>query len=233
MEDQRNWTDASFKTYVRPIGLPWPYTLAKGTDHRAGGDPDRRGPPARPATAPADAIRSPFVSADSLGPVPVLGIGIDPARHGRTPRAERRNRLRTRRARQTRCSGSMRGARRRIRHRPRRRRPPWPARSRRRSPWLQVVVRESRRLRRRTAHALGARGGRPGVAVQATVLRLARGRICSAPCPAAPWPACPPLEDVYAAARKAFPGVILGGGMFAYFTELNRKRPPLGRASTR
>ena len=28
MEDQRNWTDASYKTYVRPLALPWPYTLA-------------------------------------------------------------------------------------------------------------------------------------------------------------------------------------------------------------
>jgi hypothetical protein len=30
MEDQRNWTDASFKTYVRPLALPWPYLIAKG-----------------------------------------------------------------------------------------------------------------------------------------------------------------------------------------------------------
>ena len=30
MEDQRNWTDASYKTYVRPLALPWPYTLDKG-----------------------------------------------------------------------------------------------------------------------------------------------------------------------------------------------------------
>ncbi len=30
MEDQRNWTDASYKTYVRPLALPWPYTLAAG-----------------------------------------------------------------------------------------------------------------------------------------------------------------------------------------------------------
>src|SRR3984885_9595291 len=30
MEDQRNWTDASYKTYVRPLALPWPYSIAKG-----------------------------------------------------------------------------------------------------------------------------------------------------------------------------------------------------------
>ena len=31
MEDQRNWSDASFKTYIRPIGLPWPYEIAAGS----------------------------------------------------------------------------------------------------------------------------------------------------------------------------------------------------------
>ncbi len=45
--------------------------------------------------------------------------------------------------------------------------------------------------------------------------------------PGSVWPACPPLEEVYAAARQAFPNLPLGGGMFSYFTELNRKRPPV------
>ncbi|RUZ53494.1 hypothetical protein EN950_30615, partial [Mesorhizobium sp. M7A.F.Ca.US.007.01.1.1] len=30
MEDQRNWSDASYKTYVRPLRRPWPYRLPKG-----------------------------------------------------------------------------------------------------------------------------------------------------------------------------------------------------------
>lgn len=30
MEDQRNWTDASYKTYSRPLDLPFPYTVAAG-----------------------------------------------------------------------------------------------------------------------------------------------------------------------------------------------------------
>src|SRR3954469_12942380 len=30
MEDHRNWSDASFKTYVRPLSRPWPYTLEAG-----------------------------------------------------------------------------------------------------------------------------------------------------------------------------------------------------------
>jgi hypothetical protein len=45
--------------------------------------------------------------------------------------------------------------------------------------------------------------------------------------PGSVWPPCPPLAEVYAATRKAFPSARLGGGMFSYFTELNRKRPPL------
>lgn len=36
----------------------------------------------------------------------------------------------------------------------------------------------------------------------------------------------PTFKEIYAAARAAFPGVTLGGGMFSYFTELNRKPPP-------
>ncbi len=30
MEDQRNWTDASYKTYCRPLDLPFPYEIKKG-----------------------------------------------------------------------------------------------------------------------------------------------------------------------------------------------------------
>lgn len=30
MEDQRNWSDASFKTYCRPLALPFPYPVAAG-----------------------------------------------------------------------------------------------------------------------------------------------------------------------------------------------------------
>jgi len=30
MEDQRNWTDASYKTYCRPLELPFPYEIKKG-----------------------------------------------------------------------------------------------------------------------------------------------------------------------------------------------------------
>jgi hypothetical protein len=31
MEDQRNWTDASFKSYIRPLSKPRPYVIARGS----------------------------------------------------------------------------------------------------------------------------------------------------------------------------------------------------------
>src|SRR5271165_7268089 len=57
MEDQRNWTDASYKTYVRPLALPWGYTLVNGSRHEqsvrlsfAGAFQPSRARPAEPAT---------------------------------------------------------------------------------------------------------------------------------------------------------------------------------------
>jgi hypothetical protein len=47
--------------------------------------------------------------------------------------------------------------------------------------------------------------------------------------PGSTWPECPPLDEVYTAARAAFPGIRIGGGMLSYFTELNRKRVPDGQ----
>ncbi len=45
--------------------------------------------------------------------------------------------------------------------------------------------------------------------------------------PGSDWPACPPLTDIHAAAATAFSGRVLGGGMVSFFPELNRKRPPV------
>jgi len=57
MEDQRNWSDASFKTYCRPLGKPFPYRIGKGEVVRqavrlriadvAGGFLDDSGAPSR------------------------------------------------------------------------------------------------------------------------------------------------------------------------------------------
>ena len=65
--------------------------------------------------------------------------------------------------------------------------------------------------------------------------KVAVAPACDLKCtlPGSVWPACPPAEAIYAAAREAFPEAAIGGGMFSYFTELNRKRPPAARARFR
>ena len=44
--------------------------------------------------------------------------------------------------------------------------------------------------------------------------------------PGSIFPPAPGWSELMRAARQAFPGAKIGGGMFSYFTELNRKRPP-------
>jgi D-apionolactonase len=44
--------------------------------------------------------------------------------------------------------------------------------------------------------------------------------------PGSAWPPAPDAAGLYAATRAAFPRSRIGGGMFSFFTELNRKRPP-------
>src|SRR5271157_322062 len=75
MEDQRNWTDASYKTYVRPLALPWGYTLVNGSRHEqsvrlsfAGAFQPSRARPAEPAT-----VR---LGADLGTAMPPLGVAL-------------------------------------------------------------------------------------------------------------------------------------------------------------
>src|SRR5439155_14715244 len=75
MEDQRNWTDASYKTYVRPLALPWPYMLSAGTRLEQSVSLALEGSaPARPSSAEAVLLKL----GKPLGALPSLGLGLDP-----------------------------------------------------------------------------------------------------------------------------------------------------------
>jgi hypothetical protein len=68
-------------------------------------------------------------------------------------------------------------------------------------------------------------------AVKQSGIKLAAIAVCpvgdlKSVLPGGARPPAPPLPDLYRAAREAFPGIDLGGGMFSFFTELNRKRVP-------
>jgi hypothetical protein len=51
MEDQRNWSDASFKTYVRPLRLPRPYEVPAGSVNRQAVTLEVSGRPQAPVAA--------------------------------------------------------------------------------------------------------------------------------------------------------------------------------------
>jgi hypothetical protein len=84
MEDQRNWTDASYKTYCTPLGLPFPVTVeARQTITQAvtisvnGGD-----------ASDADTDSSLTFNLAGANAVPLPGLGLGVATHG-APLTER------------------------------------------------------------------------------------------------------------------------------------------------
>ena len=81
MEDQRNWSDASYKTYVRPLELPWPYRLADGKPLTQSValtlDGDATAMPARDRSVEIEvAIGAP------IGRMPKIGLVVTPEETG-------------------------------------------------------------------------------------------------------------------------------------------------------
>ena len=76
MEDQRNWSDASFKTYCRPLSLPRPYRLNAGETHRQEIAIRFQGTPAKSPDAPASA-GAVLEWRDGAGTVPRLAVTME------------------------------------------------------------------------------------------------------------------------------------------------------------
>ena len=88
MEDQRNWTDASFKTYCTPLARPYPVAVATGTKvrQRITLTLDGDMPPSPAAGADAAGNR-PVVLEVGGDPRPLPGIGVQVAAGGEEPSA--------------------------------------------------------------------------------------------------------------------------------------------------
>ncbi|RUW94523.1 hypothetical protein [Mesorhizobium sp. M7A.F.Ca.US.010.02.1.1] len=219
MEDQRNWSDASYKTYVRPLALPWPYVLPAGQTLRQTISLRITGEGKAPAaTVTSEPVR---VELGEVGPrLPDVGVVIypedvetalanlstlaalgpqqllfhyDPTRGHGLDALRAFARLATAYAAETtlECVVACAGD-------------------------LDAEMSGVANLVREAGLKLSAIAVSPSVDRQSTP-------------PGSAWPDCPSLEEVYAAARRAFPDIRLGGGMFSYFTELNRKRVPADR----
>ena len=77
-EDQRNWTDASYKTYYRPLALPYPYTLAAGETLRQTATLTVEGGSAVVATAAGrdDGAVEIAVGGETGQHMPEIGLGV-------------------------------------------------------------------------------------------------------------------------------------------------------------
>ncbi|MBL4646494.1 MAG: hypothetical protein JKY99_08575 [Rhizobiales bacterium] len=216
MEDQRNWSDASYKTYVRPLARPWPYDLPDNTEFEQRvslmliGD--------KPPQSDGQSV-SVSLGETGAGRMPLIGQALHPDNaQAVLENAQSLNALSlsyllcehnpqrgdsiTTLIKQVEAAEAL-GA----------------------APWLELVVTSVEGFKQELAH-LGDDLNKAGITFDIVLVSPAadlKGTL-----PGSVWPDAPPAAELYAAARKAFPRSKIGGGMFVFFTELNRKRPPKG-----
>jgi D-apionolactonase len=216
MEDQRNWSDASYKTYVRPLALPWPYVLNKGAVIEQAVSLSVKGKPSATSSGGNDVVKL-SIGAE-VGEVPHIGAGLDVEDcdavranlsilkelkphhvicHFDPRRGQSLESLRQ----QVALAHDL-GA----------------------QPWLEAVIANVDGWEGEVI-ALGEAVQQLGRPFPVVMLSPASDLKCTLP--GSVWPPCPPASELFKTARVAFGDVKLTGGMFSYFTELNRKRPPL------
>ena len=222
-EDQRNWSDGSFKTYIRPLGDPRPYVMEAGRPDRQRVRLTIAGRP--PAATAGDGTVAVSVAERIVGAVPRIALALAP--EDSAPAADVAELVRRAGPQALFCHfdpgrghdagdiarfaglGEAMGA--------------------------ELVLEAVLPLQDASGDFTDADG-----VLEADVERLARmaagvafARVSASPRayrasyqPTETWPRVPALETVYGRLRRAFPEAAIGGGMHGYFTELNRKRPP-------
>lgn len=219
MEDHRQWNDASFKTYVRPISLPWPYTLpvgyahqqsvelgiAKNSDIQSSADHDQNS---------KCCVISVNNKSSSLR-MPIIGLGLEPQHLSDTNA----------------CIPLLKQI-----------------SVQQLVLWFELhkhgkdELTEARSLADQVQATLVLHAVIPDEDHRAEIAALAE--LCQASkielaavsvtpamylksiTPGAAWPDVTPLAALYDEVRHHFPGVMIGGGMLSFFPELNRHRPP-------
>jgi hypothetical protein len=217
MEDHRNWTDASFKTYVRPLARPWPYVLPAGVaveqsvslkitgnlpkaNHKSGhakvelglGNISSLKVPPIGTGLPAEEVQN------ALAHIPLMRLlspkfvvcHFDPRQHHDSGLLRHYQQL---------------------------------ASQLHAEVMLEVVVQS---LTDYAQELQGVAQMAKAAGLQVHMLAVCPVGHLKSVLPGGTYPPAPELADLYRAARQAFPHAQLGGGMFSFFTELNRKRPP-------
>ena len=213
-EDQRNWTDASYKTYYRPLALPFPYTLAAGERLRQVATLTIEGGSAAVATGAGDDGAVQIALGGATGAqMPEIGLGV-----GNFEREHLDHGLDLLKAlgpghlvcecdpRDPHAADALTAGR-------------GLAEALDAEVVLEITVPCEQPVAGELAQAaeIAAQAGlKPDAIVpeQARLLKFTLEKI--------PALGIPDFDEVYGAARAAFPGVRLGGGVFTNFTELNR-----------
>ena len=218
MEDHRNWMDASFKTYSGSLLDPWPYTIPAGTRVKQSVTLSMSGPQKMPARV--DGGEQITVSLGGLaGHIPDFGTGLPLTEPGSVLEH----------------IGLLAAA--------------VPA-------YLQGRIDQREIDHRQDATQLAEIANRTGIPLRLELILSTRtsARIEAADAarvltdaglepeaiiitqnhhmksfqPGDPLPSGPDYEELATAAREVFPGTLIGGGVVAFFTELNRLPVPEG-----
>jgi len=249
-EDHRNWNDASFKTYVRPLAKPWPYTIEAGDVTEQSVTLSLSGE--APAVAGGGGIEPVTLKlGGETGTMPSIGLSLPPEQDRAIlealesvrkigaqfflcpfdsriadgapkglvgprvstfplddPRLDGRGEVMA----MFKAVGEATGAELVLEA-------VLACRDRAGAPSAdQDIMKRDLELIRSAAEEADVRFDRVAVSPSSDLKCTLPGSV---------WPPCPEAAAIYDAARAAFPGVPLGGGMFSFFTELNRKKPPI------
>ena len=248
-EDHRNWNDASFKTYVRPLALPWPYSLKAGESTEQSVTLSLSGPV--PSAGEGGGVRPVKLRlGEEAGVMPAIGLSLPPEQDRAMleavepvkklapqflicpfdsriadgapkrlvgprvstfplddPRLDGRGEVMA----MFKTMGEATGADLVLEA-------VLACRDEAGAPSAdESVMRRDLELIRKAAEDAGVTFDRVAVSPASDLKCTLPGSV---------WPPCPDAGAIYQATREAFPGIPVGGGMFSFFTELNRKRPP-------
>ncbi|HEX8048151.1 D-apionate lactonase [Rhizobium sp.] len=220
MEDQRNWSDSSYKTYVRPLALPWPYQIPAGQSVRQRivlTIKDTRETLNAPLSISPNSQAVTITEGTKSGTMPAIGLVITPEEAEATLEArdvlaeigpqELLFHFDPNAGHGANALGAFNAI----------------ARLNAGTSTLEIALPCKRTP---LAEVIEIAAWMHAVSFKPDAIILSPSVDRQSTPPGSKWPECPPLEEVYAAARSAFPGICLGGGMLSYFTELNRKRVP-------
>jgi D-apionolactonase len=209
MEDQRNWTDASFKAYPTPLVLPYPVEVQQGTVINQEVRLHLAGAPSRPhSTRSSRRPATIEISNRRIAPLPAVGAALAQGR--RIPSDDTIHRLQSLRLGHLRAAIDLRLH---------------PMED------LEFVINVARRLRVPVELDIVISGGAPHADPADLAARLGQSgvAICGAfAFDAGSTTTFDSSDDAIAVVRRAFAGVRLdvpiGGGTRGNFTELNRAR---------